>query len=84
MLKYGVQGKVFASEESYHVKSQRTSPTPIKSAIQTEPAADSLERIRSRAYELFEQRGKHEGHEVEDWLQAEAEVNRERTKATAA
>jgi hypothetical protein len=32
------------------------------------------EIIRSRAYELFEQRGSEPGHELEDWLQAEAEV----------
>ena len=30
--------------------------------------------IRRRAYELFEQRGRGEGLEEEDWLQAEAEV----------
>jgi len=30
--------------------------------------------IRIRAYELFEQRGYEHGHDVEDWLTAEAEV----------
>ena len=36
---------------------------------------DNLEaRIRVRAYELYEQRGAHEGHELDDWLQAEKEV----------
>lgn len=36
---------------------------------------DKLEdRIRVRAYELYEQRGKYPGHELEDWLQAEAEL----------
>jgi hypothetical protein len=32
------------------------------------------EHIRRRAYELYEQRGMQNGFEVEDWLQAEAEV----------
>jgi hypothetical protein len=32
------------------------------------------ERIRVRAYELYEQRGKVEGHDLEDWLQAEQEI----------
>jgi Protein of unknown function (DUF2934) len=32
------------------------------------------ERIRIRAYELYEQRGKQPGHSLEDWLQAEAEL----------
>lgn len=30
--------------------------------------------IRRRAYELYEQRGRNDGHEVSDWLQAESEV----------
>jgi len=30
--------------------------------------------IRYRAYQLFEQRGCEPGHDLEDWLQAEAEV----------
>ena len=33
-----------------------------------------LEAVRARAYELFESRGKIEGNEVEDWLQAERDV----------
>ena len=32
------------------------------------------EIIRMRAYQLFEQRGCRHGYDVEDWLQAEAEV----------
>jgi hypothetical protein len=32
------------------------------------------QEIRLRAYELFEQRGRKEGYDHEDWAQAEAEV----------
>ena len=32
------------------------------------------EIVRARAYQLFEQRGYEHGHDVEDWLIAEAEV----------
>ena len=32
------------------------------------------EYIRLRAYELFEQRGREHGHDIDDWLQAEAEI----------
>jgi len=32
------------------------------------------EYIRLRAYELFEQRGREHGHDIGDWLQAEAEI----------
>ena len=32
------------------------------------------ENVRARAYELYELRGKTDGHAEEDWLQAEGEV----------
>lgn len=32
------------------------------------------EQIRTRAYELYEARGGEEGHDLEDWLEAEAEI----------
>ncbi len=35
------------------------------------------EAIRRRAEKLYEERGRVPGHQVEDWLQAEAEVLRE-------
>jgi hypothetical protein len=34
--------------------------------------------IRLRAYEIYERCGKTEGHALEDWLQAEADVQRRR------
>ena len=33
------------------------------------------EEIRRRAYELYEERGRKDCHDVEDWLRAEAEIN---------
>jgi Protein of unknown function (DUF2934) len=32
------------------------------------------EQVRIRAYELFERRGRQEGHDRDDWARAEAEV----------
>jgi hypothetical protein len=32
------------------------------------------ENVRARAYELYEVRGRMDGHAEEDWLQAESEV----------
>jgi hypothetical protein len=32
------------------------------------------DRIRLRAYQLYEQRGRRDGHHLEDWLEAEAEI----------
>ena len=40
----------------------------------TEPMVEH--EIRLRAYEIYENRGKTEGHALEDWLQAEADVQR--------
>lgn len=37
------------------------------------------EEIRQRAYALYEQRGGESGHDLEDWLQAEAELGLERS-----
>jgi len=34
------------------------------------------EAIRRRAHELYEQRGREDGHDLEDWLEAEAEILR--------
>jgi len=34
--------------------------------------------IRIRAYELFERRGARDGHALDDWLEAEYEVLRQR------
>jgi DUF2934 family protein len=35
---------------------------------------DIEERIRQRAYDLYEQRGRAEGSALKDWLQAETEM----------
>ena len=32
------------------------------------------DRIRARAYQLYEERGRLEGHALEDWLKAETEL----------
>jgi hypothetical protein len=32
------------------------------------------EQVQRRAYELYEQRGRQDGHHLEDWLQAEHDV----------
>ena len=43
--------------------------------IQSDAAITTLEEnVRARAYELYESRGRIDGHAEEDWLQAEGEV----------
>jgi hypothetical protein len=41
---------------------------------ETTPVVDPDERIRRRAFELFELRGRQDGHDFDDWLQAESEI----------
>ena len=61
---------------------------PNTTAVETIQPADSgqdvQEQIRMRAFELYEQRGKQEGFDLEDWLQAEEEITGGRTLAQAA
>jgi hypothetical protein len=42
------------------------------------------EQVRHRAYELYEARGKEDGHDAEDWLRAESEVAQKESKSLAA
>jgi hypothetical protein len=41
-------------------------------------------QIRLRAYELYEARGRKDGHELEDWLRAEEEIAGKRVRTVAA
>ena len=42
------------------------------------------QQIHQRAYELYEQRGRDDGRDLDDWLQAECEIKGTRANATAA
>lgn len=57
---------------------------PVDTRQTTEPGADFQEKVRVRAYELFEQRGSEHGHDIEDWLQAELELIQQKTEKVAA
>jgi len=46
--------------------------------------AEHARRIEERAHQLFEGRGREHGHDVEDWLQAEQEIDAESTLRTEA
>jgi hypothetical protein len=50
----------------------------------TESSSDLAEQVRSPASELYERRGWEDGHELNDWLQAESEIARQGAKAVAA
>jgi hypothetical protein len=60
-------------------------PTPLRTINQTtESTSDLQEQIRRRAHELYEQRGRDDGHELDDWLQAESEVTQQKAKTVVA
>jgi DUF2934 family protein len=42
-----------------------------------QPSDEILRRIAQRAFQLYEQRGREDGHDVEDWLEAEEEIRRD-------
>jgi hypothetical protein len=45
-----------------------------KLSIDTLLETDLEQRIRNRAYELYEARGREDGHAVDDWLRAEQQI----------
>jgi len=42
------------------------------------------DRIRRRAYDLYEQRGRADGNDMDDWLRAEAELTGRLAKSASA
>lgn len=69
--------KLDARRES-EINDKRSDPTR-KTA---DPAIE--EQIRIRAYEIYEARGSGDGHDLDDWLQAEGEILGTQQKAIAA
>ena len=43
----------------------------------------SEQETRCRSYELYEARGRGDGHDVEDWLEAETEITARAQKTAA-
>jgi DUF2934 family protein len=41
-------------------------------------------QIRLRAYELYEARGREDGHDLEDWLRAKEEITQKSVRPIAA
>lgn len=57
------------------------SPKKVNVTVEPRTLEDD---IRTRAYELFEARGREEGHALDDWLRAEAEKTGRITSNVAA
>jgi Protein of unknown function (DUF2934) len=60
-----------------------TATPPQTSTQLTRSTPDVQEQVRLHAYELYEQRENDSGHELDDWLQAEAEVLQQNGKTVA-
>ncbi|WHZ25207.1 MAG: hypothetical protein OJF51_000002 [Nitrospira sp.] len=43
---------------------------------QTRSSSDRLQQIATRAYELYAARGYEQGYDLDDWLEAEREIDR--------
>lgn len=42
------------------------------------------DQIRKRAYEIYETRGREDGHDLDDWVRAEQEIVSKETRKAAA
>ena len=53
-------------------------------AMQPTEEYENREReVRLRAYELYEARGREDGHDLEDWFRAEGEIAKKMLKIAA-
>ena len=57
-------------------KSTATKQAPALQSVKatSPPAATREGEVRSRAYRLYEERGREDGRALDDWLQADEEV----------
>jgi len=61
--------------------SDPTKKSPLKAVSQPRQLED---QIRERAYELYEARGREDGHDLEDWLRAEEQITERKVRPIAA
>lgn len=59
---------------SASVRKRTNSQQKVDLSVSAEPAALIEEEIALRAYEIYLERGKTDGNDVDDWLQAEYEL----------
>jgi Protein of unknown function (DUF2934) len=70
-----------AEELKRHQATQHAhSPILTAKTLVIEPSPNLEEEIRRRAYELYEERGRQDGHDLDDWLRAEAEITAKNAK----
>ena len=60
-----------------------STPTPVPKPQAVQNPDQIQEQIRLRAYELYEQRAREDGHDLDDWLIAESETIQKEEKLAA-
>jgi hypothetical protein len=71
-----------ARATSTTTRSKKTTPTTaLEATSQPQSQANPEELIRFRAYQLFEQRGRRHGADMEDWLRAEVEITTRKSQS---
>jgi hypothetical protein len=74
-----------AEELHQHRTAQHGVSPAVKAARPAPEAHPNLEEeIRRHAYELYEERGREDGQDLDDWLRAEAEITAKNSKSAAA
>jgi len=58
---------------------KKPQPSPFRTSQAVQPPDQIQEWIRQRAHEIYEARGRQDGHDLDDWLIAESEVTRNLT-----
>jgi hypothetical protein len=62
------------TQDDSRATSQQSAPLPATQKVKPEQPTITENDIRLRAYELYLERGAIPGNEVDDWLQAEREL----------
>jgi len=62
------------------MKRVSTMPHPPRAGQTTASSPARQEQVRCRAYEIYEQRGREDGHDLDDWLQAESNIVQQFTR----
>jgi len=56
---------------------KRTTSVSDAEPATSEQPPDMTDQVRARAYELYDLRGREDGHDLEDWLLAESQLIQE-------
>ena len=74
---------VFPNSASTELE-MRTNRTKKTLATVVDDSPGLEDRVRQCAYELYEARGREDGHDVEDWINAESEIRQTKFRTTTA